>query len=72
MGCISQMYGHLPGHGMLTRKDLNVKMVNYYAEFYQDKKHCFNNEMYFPYSYRLNSKKECTQFFEELHTDKYK
>jgi hypothetical protein len=27
VGCISQMYGHIPGHGILIRKDMNVKMV---------------------------------------------
>ena len=25
--CASQMYNHIPGHGILTRKDMNVGMV---------------------------------------------
>lgn len=26
--CLSQIYNHIPGHGTLTRKDLNVQSVN--------------------------------------------
>jgi hypothetical protein len=72
VGCLSQMFGHIPGNGMLTRKDLNVAMVNNYAKRYQDKPKCFNKKMYFPYSYRLNNKTECTEFFEEINSKAYK
>jgi len=71
-GCLSQMYGHLPGNGILTRKDLNVAMVNNYQLRYKKKPKCFNKKTYYPYSFRLNNATECKDFFEEINSDEYK
>lgn len=35
--CLSQMYNHIPGHGSLTRKDLNVESVRTYTAKMQGK-----------------------------------
>jgi tubulin polyglutamylase TTLL1 len=61
--CLTQAYGHIPGHGVLTRKDLNVKSVNDYAKRYKDKPQCFNQNMFFPAAYRFDIKEECQEFF---------
>lgn len=69
--CTSQMYNHIPGHGILTRKDMNVGMVNDYAKRYENNTKCFNKKMYFPYAYRLDNYTECVEFFKELHSEEY-
>eukprot|EP00331_Platyophrya_macrostoma_P001747 CAMPEP_0176421250 /NCGR_PEP_ID=MMETSP0127-20121128/9062_1 /TAXON_ID=938130 /ORGANISM="Platyophrya macrostoma, Strain WH" /LENGTH=699 /DNA_ID=CAMNT_0017801945 /DNA_START=20 /DNA_END=2119 /DNA_ORIENTATION=- len=69
--CNSQMYNHIPGHGVLTRKDLIVESVNNYAKRYTTKQHCFNKDMFFPYAYRLNDEEECKQFFKEINSKEY-
>jgi len=69
--CASQIYNHIPGNGILTRKDMNVGMVNDYAKKYENKPQCFNKHMYFPYAYRLNNQTECTQFFAEINSPEY-
>eukprot|EP00331_Platyophrya_macrostoma_P007233 CAMPEP_0176415902 /NCGR_PEP_ID=MMETSP0127-20121128/6055_1 /TAXON_ID=938130 /ORGANISM="Platyophrya macrostoma, Strain WH" /LENGTH=673 /DNA_ID=CAMNT_0017795931 /DNA_START=6 /DNA_END=2027 /DNA_ORIENTATION=- len=70
--CNSQMYNHIPGHGVLTRKDLIVESVNNYAKRFVDKPQCFNKDMFFPYAYRLNDEEECKQFFKEINSPDYK
>jgi len=69
--CNSQVYNHIPGHGVLTSKDLNVGAVNTYAKRYVDNQKCFNKNMFFPYAYRMNDKFECEQFFEEFLSQEY-
>lgn len=50
------MYNHIPGHGSLTRKDLNVESVNNYIKRFDNKPKCFDKTKFFPNSYRLDSK----------------
>jgi len=69
--CLTQMYNHIPGHGVLKRKDLNVNSVDSYALRYQDRPQCFNKKMFFPYSYRLYKKDECLAFFKEINSPAY-
>jgi tubulin polyglutamylase TTLL1 len=69
--CNSQVYNHIPGHGVLTRKDLNVAAVNAYAKRYISNQKCFNKNMFFPYAYRMNDVFECQQFFVEMYSDEY-
>ena len=69
--CITQMYNHIPGHGALTRKDLNVENVNNYIQRFSNKPHCFNNRTFFPRSYRLDNKTECDNFFRFINSEEY-
>jgi len=66
------MYNHIPGHGILKRKDLIVDAVDSYAMKYQNKSHCFNKHKFFPFSYRLYVKEECQTFFKELNSAEYR
>ncbi|EAR98745.2 tubulin tyrosine ligase family protein (macronuclear) [Tetrahymena thermophila SB210] len=70
--CVSQIYNHIPGHGTLTRKDLNVESVNNYAKRFENKPHCFKKNQFFPASYRLDNETECRQFFEIFNSKEYK
>jgi exonuclease VII small subunit len=70
--CATQMYNHIPGHGVLKRKDLIVDSVDNYAKKFEDRPHCFNKHKFFPYSYRLYIREECEAFFEEINSDAYK
>ncbi|KAL4484951.1 hypothetical protein ABPG74_020128 [Tetrahymena malaccensis] len=70
--CVSQIYNHIPGHGTLTRKDLNVESVNNYAKRFESKPHCFKKNQFFPASYRLDNETECRQFFEIFNSQEYK
>jgi len=69
--CLTQEYGHIPGHGVLTRKDLNVQSVNNYAKRYADKPKCFNRKTFFPMAFRLNIEEECLEFFKYIDSDEY-
>jgi len=72
--CATQMYNHIPGHGVLKRKDLIVDSVDNYAQVYQDQglEKCFNKHTFFPFSYRLYIKGECEKFFEKINSNAYK
>lgn len=69
--CITQMYNHIPGHGSLTRKDLNVENVNNYMQRFSNKPHCFNNRTFFPRSFRLDNETECSNFFNFINSEEY-
>lgn len=70
--CATQMYNHIPGHGVLKRKDLIVDSVDSYAaRFVGGREHCFNKKKFFPYSYRLYMEDECKDFFEHINSKKY-
>lgn len=69
--CATQMYNHIPGHGVLKRKDMIVDSVDSYAVLYKDKPQCFNKGKFFPFSYRLYIKEECETFFKELNSPEY-
>jgi len=70
--CATQMYNHIPGHGVLKRKDLIVDSVDSYAARFQDgREDCFNKKKFFPYSYRLYMEDECKAFFEHINSNKY-
>jgi len=70
--CATQMYNHIPGHGVLKRKDMIVDSVDSYALLYKDKPQCFNKGKFFPFSYRLYIKEECQAFFNEINSAEYK
>jgi len=71
--CATQMYNHIPGHGVLKRKDLIVNSVDSYAEQFQgEKSECFNKHKFFPFSYRLYLEDECKAFFKEINSKVYK
>jgi tubulin polyglutamylase TTLL1 len=70
--CMTQTYGHIPGHGVLTRKDFVAKSANEYAKRYENKPQCFNKRMIVPESFRLRVKSECEEFFTILHSQEYK
>mmetsp|Transcript_251 Transcript_251/g.224 ORF Transcript_251/g.224 Transcript_251/m.224 type:complete len:348 (-) Transcript_251:552-1595(-) len=69
--CATQMYNHIPGHGVLKRKDLIVNSVDQYAKKYESKPDCFNKNMMFPYSYRLYKQDECQDFFALINSQEY-
>jgi len=69
--CQSQAYNHIPGHGVLTRKDLVVDSIKEYAKTYQNQTQCFKENIYFPIAYRLNHYDECRQFFAEIETEQF-
>jgi hypothetical protein len=70
--CATQMYNHIPGHGVLKRKDLIVDSVDSYATRFEDgREQCFNKKKFFPYSYRLYMENECKAFFEHINSDAY-
>jgi len=68
--CFSQLYNHIPGHGVLTRKDLVVDAIVNYTELYKNKPQCLHGS-FFPSAYRLNVQRECQQFFEEINSDAF-
>jgi len=70
--CATQMYNHIPGHGVLKRKDLVVDSVHSYAARYKSQPQCFSNKEFFPKSYRLYRKGECKKFFGILNSAAYK
>lgn len=70
--CATQMYNHIPGHGVLKRKDMIVDSVNEYAKKFDGRPQCFNKKSFFPYSHRLYIENECRAFFEEINSDAYK
>jgi hypothetical protein len=70
--CATQMYNHIPGHGVLKRKDLVVDSVHSYALRYKNQPQCFNDKMFFPKSYRLYIKSECKKFFGIINSNAYK
>jgi len=70
--CATQMYNHIPGHGVLKRKDMIVDSVNDYAKKFADRPHCFNEKSFFPYSYRLYIEDECRAFFNKINSAAYK
>jgi len=71
--CATQMYNHIPGHGVLKRKDLIVDSVDNYAAKYEEQglSRCFNKHTFFPFSYRLYIEDECLAFFDEITSQKY-
>jgi len=70
--CATQMYNHIPGHGVLKRKDLIVDSVDSYAaRFVGGREHCFNKKTFFPYSYRLYMEEECNAFFKHINSEEY-
>eukprot|EP00331_Platyophrya_macrostoma_P002944 CAMPEP_0176429350 /NCGR_PEP_ID=MMETSP0127-20121128/13665_1 /TAXON_ID=938130 /ORGANISM="Platyophrya macrostoma, Strain WH" /LENGTH=432 /DNA_ID=CAMNT_0017811151 /DNA_START=262 /DNA_END=1560 /DNA_ORIENTATION=- len=69
--CVAQMYNHIPGMGVIIRKDELVGAVNAYSDFYSHKPQCFSKKTFFPYAYRLYNKTECKQFFEEINGPEY-
>jgi len=72
--CATQMYNHIPGHGVLKRKDLIVDSVDNYAQVYKDQglDTCFNKHTFFPFSYRLYIESECNDFFRKINSAAYK
>jgi len=69
--CATQMYNHIPGHGVLKRKDLIVNSVDTYAQRFEHVPKCFNKHKFFPYSYRLYMEDECLAFFEKINSAEY-
>jgi len=69
--CATQMYNHIPGHGVLKRKDLIVNSVDTYARRFKPAPECFNKRKFFPFSYRLYLKHECKAFFKEINSKEY-
>ena len=77
--CNFQMYNHIPGHGSLTRKDLNVESVKFgisinfsnYAAKFENKPNCFDSNTFFPRSYRLDNVTECNIFFNFYNSQDY-
>jgi len=69
--CQTQMYNHIPGNGVITRKDLLVETINSYLKKYNDKPHCIQTATFAPQAYRLNDESECQEFFGILNSDKY-
>jgi len=69
--CATQMYNHIPGHGVLKRKDMIVDSVDTYALRYKEQPQCFNKGKFFPFSYRLYIKEECQTFFKEINSAEY-
>ena len=67
----TQMYNHIPGNGVITRKDLLVETVKYlnnfkksykqknssYLQKYNDKPQCIQKATFAPQAYRLNGMK---------------
>jgi len=71
--CATQMYNHIPGHGVLKRKDLIVDSVDSYAARFaaKSRSHCFNKKTFFPFSYRLYIQEECLAFFDHINSQEY-
>lgn len=64
------MYNHIPGHGSLTRKDLNVRVVNEFEK--KNSADCFKSGKFFPKSYNLENHSECSSFFEHINSAEYR
>jgi len=70
LACVSQMYNHIPGSGVIARKDLLVEATNKYTAKYIDRPQCLHGS-FFPKSYRLNDKQECKEFFSYINSKQY-
>lgn len=56
--CLFQMYNHLPGNGVITRKDLVVNSIKKYSSSMLNKT-CFDKDSFFPQTFRLDNQTEC-------------
>lgn len=72
--CWGQSYNHIPGHGHLIRKDLLVTSANDYIKRYKEagQEKCFQEDTYFPVSFRLYDEEECKAYFKYIETDTHK
>jgi len=69
--CFSQMYNHIPGHGVLVRKDLVVDSFRDYTKKFVDRQQCIK-DINIPKSMRLYVKEECEEFFADVNSQDYK
>ena len=65
------MYNHIPGHGVLTRKDLGIVSIKNYALKMRKKPDCFNPDTFFPKSFNLDDKEDCKAFFKEINSENF-
>lgn len=69
--CASQMYGHIPGHGSIKRKDLVVDAHAQYAEKMKNYPQCFNPEKFMKKTFRMWNEQDCKEFFYDLNSQAY-
>jgi len=69
--CVGQMYNHVPGHGNLNRKDRSAESLVQYSKLYEDRPQCFNSSKFFPETWALYLKDQCTEFFNHLNSEEY-
>ena len=70
--CFGQSYNHIPGHGHLTRKDLlTVRSMKWNSDLFGKDNDCRDKMEYVPRGYRLDIKRECTDFFKILNSKGY-
>lgn len=70
--CAGQMYNHIPGHGVLKRKDLIVDSYANYAAKFSNRTDCLSTNLFFPKTYRLYKRGECRAFFRIINSNEFK
>jgi hypothetical protein len=70
--CATQMYNHIPGHGVFIRKNLMVDALHKYALRYKNKPQCFEKNWFMPETFRLHIAEECKEFFKIINSEEYK
>lgn len=69
--CLFQMSNHAPGTGILHRKDLLVDTLKHFSS--KKVNHpCFRVSKFYPKSFRLYVKNECSSFFELIGSKRFK
>lgn len=69
--CLSQISNHIPGHDILSRKDLIGNAGFKYVKEYTNRSECFNYNKFFPQTWVLNQKEQCQEFFEHFNSAEY-
>lgn len=71
IGCLYQMYNHIPGIPALYRKDMVAIAATNYNHKYKDRPHCYDGKKFFPKTLSLDNKTECIEWFNYLKTEQY-
>ena len=69
--CLTQISNHIPGNGVINRKDFLAEAVVIYAKKYETRPQCFNFDKFFPKTWVLYDKEQCISFFREFSSQEY-
>jgi len=72
LACHSQMFNHVLGHFMISRKDFLPTAIEEYSLQYKKRPQCFSFDKFFPKTWLLNIRNQCEDFFyKHFNTEDY-